>query len=137
MNNTDRINKEFNDKVTQSLQGLFELTARVDERLKSLSEKQEDSDDKLEKFVDNHSKLVERIVALESKNGEYVQREIDAILKQQQEVSEKIHEIEVGIGVVQQKTATQENRWTTIFDFIVKLGVVVAAAIIIYKLGIQ
>ncbi len=60
-----KLTERYINQVTESIQGLFDLTARIDERLKMIAEKQSEQDAKIEKYIDTHTKLAERVVGLE------------------------------------------------------------------------
>ena len=141
MDNEHHREWQHTDKVTESLTALFELTARIEERIKMISEKQSEYDAKIEKFVDSQAKFVERIVGLESKNGDSLREDMGDLHHEYRdftdEIYEKMHSIELNISNLQKTSTSQEGRWQYVFDVIVKIGVVIASAIIVYKLGFQ
>jgi len=141
MDNDHQREWQHADKVTESLSALFELTARIEERIKMISEKQSEYDAKIEKFVDSQAKFVERIVSLESKNGDSFREDMGDLHDEYRdftdEIYEKMHLMEINMSTLQRATNSQEGRWQYVFDVIVKIGVVIASAIIVYKLGFQ
>lgn len=131
------LDEKFNDKITESLQSLFELSARIDERIKSLSNKHLENDIKWNKLTETQTKLLERIAILESASTESIKEEIYELKEEIKEINNKLHNLDIAINNLNNVSNNQENRWKVIFDVIVKIAVIVSAALIVYKLGIQ
>ena len=127
--------QKYINQVTENIRNLFDLTARIDERVKIISDKQNECDAKMERYLETHTHLVERVVGLESQNGERCANEIEKLDHELNELKSTIHHLELTLGGVKMITSSQEYRWKVVFDFIVKVGMVIASAIVIYKIG--
>lgn len=123
-------------QVSDSIKDLFDLTARIDERVISIAQKQVDSDHRMEKFLDTHAKLVERVVMIESKDSESMRQDIDELKKEMSDLHGNLKQVELGMNTLNIHTNKQEVRWRMIFDVLMKVIIIVAASIIIWKFGI-
>tara|TARA_Y100000034_G_scaffold135741_1_gene208876 strand:+ start:758 stop:1156 length:399 start_codon:yes stop_codon:yes gene_type:complete len=124
-------------QVSESIKDLFDLTARVDERVASVAKRQQQMDTRLDTFMDNHTKMAERVVALESKNGEHVIHDVDNLRKDVKTLQTDLSQLQISLATISVHTGTQEARWRMIFDVIMKTLVIVAAAIIVWKFGLS
>ena len=132
-----KLTEQYINQVTESIQGLFDLTARIDERLKMIAEKQSEQDAKIEKYVDTHTKLVERVVSLESKNGRTMKANIERLEKDVDLLERNVHSMELSLNSMKIYTINQESRWKMIFDVAAKILIIVVGAIIVWQLGIR
>lgn len=126
----EKLYREVND----SLKLVFDITSRVDERMKGLIESNAESKEKIEKLYDNQIALLNRITVLENKNnGQLInelKNEISIIDTKVEHLSERLIHVE--------KEMTQAtNKWSNVVDFIFKVGVMVIGGIILWKLGIK
>jgi uncharacterized protein Yka (UPF0111/DUF47 family) len=122
--------KEFSD----SLKMVFDITSRIDERMKALVEHNSETKERIEKLFDQQSILLNRVIILENKNGiqaiHDLKNDFTALEKQIDDLSERLIHIE--------KEITQHaNKWTTLFDFGFKLAVMIVGGIILWKLGLK
>jgi len=60
---------DFENQVSESIRSLYELTSRIDERVKNMGSSLSTTDGKIEKDRQSQTELLQRIAALESKNG--------------------------------------------------------------------
>lgn len=126
--------EKFYKEVNDSLKLVFDITSRIDERMKVLVENNNDSKDKIEKLYEQQVVLLNRIIVLENKNNVQLmtdlKNEINIIEERVDHLSERLIHVE--------KEMNQSNsKWTAVVDFIFKVGVVVVGAIILWKLGIK
>ena len=126
----DDILEKNDNQFTKSLHELYEMTARIDERLKSVSEKQIEFENKIEKY----SGLSERLVGLESSG---IKSDVEKIKSDIQSLEKMMHGFDVILNNIKFQTKSHENRWQKTLDIIVQIGVVVAAALVIYRLGLE
>ena len=121
-------------EVSESLKLVFDITSRIDERMKVLIEKNNESKDKIEKLYDQQVTLLNRITILENKNNTQVindlKNEVNIIDGRVEHLSERLVHVE--------KEIHQNNsKWANIIDFIFKLATVVVGSIILWKLGVK
>lgn len=126
--------EKFYREVNDSLKMVFDITSRIDERMKVLVENNIDLRDKIEKLYDQHVVILNRLVVLENKNSLQVlgdlKTDINSLESKFENMSGRLIHVE--------KEVTQNNsKWTNIVDFIFKLGVVVIGGIILWKLGLK
>ena len=126
--------ENFYKQVNDSLKMVFDITSRIDERMKVLVENHNESKDKIEKLCDQQITLLNRLTILENKNG------IEAMHELRNEVNtldQKIEGISERLLYVEKEMTHSSNKWTSILDFIFKVGVVVIGSIILWKLGLK
>lgn len=126
--------ENFYKEVNDSLKMVFDITSRIDERMKVLVENHNESKDKIEKLCDQQITLLNRLTILENKNG------IEAMHELRNEVNtldQKIEGISERLLYVEKEMTHSSNKWTSILDFIFKVGVVVIGSIILWKLGLK
>lgn len=117
-------------EVTQSINSVFELTARIDERVQSMMKKQEEVDQKIDNQLSLVNDLSGKVRVLESKNGTKLKDDIE-------ELQEKLHDMQLHIQKLEDLTERQANNWGAIFAFTMNLGWVVVATYLLYRLGLQ
>jgi uncharacterized protein YhaN len=121
-------------EVNDSLKLVFEMTARIDERMKVLIESNSESKDRIEKLYENQMTLINRIAILENKNS----TELITDLKNDVNIIDgKIEHLSERLIHVEKEMAQTTNKWSSVVDFIFKVGVVVIGSIILWKLGLK
>ena len=106
---------------------LFELTTRIDERVKSIQNKQGEFAEGLKHIIDSHNEVLQTIAVIESKNSHEIVTDL----------SRKLNSIETRLSAKENTSKRFQSKLRTGFDFIVKLAWIVLAAWICYKLGIE
>ncbi len=124
-------------QVSESIKDLFDLTARVDERVANVAKRQQQMDARIDKFMENHTRMAERVVALESKNGKHMVHDIDGLQKEVKSLQIDFAQLQISLATISVHTGTQEARWRTVFDAVIRLMLVIAASIIIWKFGLR
>ena len=122
--------KEYYLEVSKSIKSVYDLTARIDERVKLLMSKQEETQRKLDQHMNRVSDLDGRIMVIESKNGE-------AAIKQLGLLREDFHKLEGRIQVVEISSAGNEGKWKIIIDFGVKILWIIVGSYALLKLGLN
>lgn len=126
--------EKFYKEVNDSLKMVFDITSRIDERMKALIESNNESKDKIEKLYEQQVTLLNRITILENKNSTQLindlKNEVNIIDGRVEHLSERL------IHVEKEMTQTS-SKWTNVIDFIFKVGVVVIGSIILWKLGLK
>jgi hypothetical protein len=136
-------------QVTESIQGLLDLTSRVDERVKLMMQKQEVVEGKIDNLLIGYNELKTKVSVLESREtpeelGSNINNLKDDVhnmqLKMQiieAEHEKPIHAIELRLQKLEDGAIRSQNVWSKLIDNAFKLGFVILAAYLLYKLGIQ
>lgn len=144
---TSALAEQFFSQVSESIQLVFDLTSRVDERVKMLIERHNELDQKVAKLLELHQATLSRLTVLESK--EYpelkedmgkIKRDVDEIVRMNEElgkISDRLSSLETKNELLSVRLGTQDNRWMLAFDAIWKIGLMLVAGYILYKLGLQ
>lgn len=117
-------------KVVESIQTIFDLTARIDERVHLMMQQQKELEKKIDNQLVSFNELNVRVRMIESKDGDHLTKEVA-------EFKEQLHKFEMKIQKLEGNSEGQETRWKTIFNFGLQLVWVILAAWLLFKLGIQ
>ena len=124
------LGKDYYLEVSKSIKSVYDLTARIVERVKLLMSKQDDTQRKLDEHMTRVSDLDGRIMVIESKNGE-------AAIKQLGMLRDDFHKLEGRIQVVEISSAGNEGKWKIIIDFGVKILWIIVGSYALLKLGLN
>ena len=124
------INDQFYKEVSDSIKLVFDLTSRIDERVKHLVEQHSDSNQRIERLVERQEDIFSRISVLENKNGNGYKEDII-------ELKKNVHIMEIKMSSLELQTNQHENKWQKIIDFVFKVSVAVVVAIIVWKIGLK
>lgn len=114
-------------QISDSFNSLYELTTRVDERVKNLAKRQDDLEKKIDSMLFNGIDLESRMRIAESK---YNSKEVEDLETGFRELEKKVHSLEFASSGVQ-------DRWKSIVNFGIQLSWVITAAYLLYRLGLQ
>jgi len=117
---------DFENQVSESIRSLYELTTRIDERVKNMGSTMTKSDVAIEKGRQDQNGLLQRVVALESGSGTAVK-----------DLNERLRKLELQMGAVEIISTGNQSKWQLITDAVMKLAVILTATILIWKLGLQ
>jgi len=130
----NNMEESFYKEVNDSLKLVFDITSRIDERMKILIENNIESKSKIEKLYEQQMTLLNRVVVVENKNSSQfisnLENDINIIEGKIEHLSEMLINVKNEIN-------QNNNKWATIIDFIFKVGVVVTGSIILWKLGLK
>jgi predicted nuclease with TOPRIM domain len=127
-NNEHVYNMAVKTEFSSSVKLLFELTSRIDERVKILTESNAKLEKRFETFMDMQNLSLQRITALESKNGTEIKRNVEDLNNRMREVEQKL----ITTDII---ARGHQNRWEKIFEQGTKLLIAITAAFIIWKSG--
>ena len=122
-------NNDYYNELSKSIKSIFDLTTRIDERVKSLIKKEELLQPKCEQRSKEITDTINKVTTLESAQKE-LHIDID-ILKTE------THKMELLLQAVKIQTAGHENKWKTIMSFSVQLIWAVLACYLLMKLGFE
>lgn len=114
-------------EVTQSIKATFDLTARIDERVKMLSENHKTSSAIMDDLQKRQSDILTKLVLLESKDDKTITTGLQSSLK----------DIEMRLMLVEKSAINSDNKWKLAFDFTYKTVWVVVVCYILLKLNLQ
>lgn len=119
------ISVQILSQASENIQKLFELSTRIDERVKSIQEKQQTLEDRIEKVITSHQMSVQKIAVLEAREGRSVEydRELSVLDKR--------------LVTVESISGQQQDRWNKILTFVIQLVWVILAAWLLLKLNLQ
>jgi DNA repair exonuclease SbcCD ATPase subunit len=150
------LTEQFFVQVQESIQAVFDLTSRIDERVKILIEHQKEIDSQIDKVIEMQQSCIQRLNLLEAQDYDLIAQDLHEISKKiaviqsdkpekelqnlksdNQELNKKIHSLELKLEATNYKVGSQENRWIRIFDSLWKILLMIIASYILYKLGLQ
>jgi hypothetical protein len=117
-------------QASENIQKLFELSTRIDERVKSIQVKQVEQDARLEALNKLYNEAVQRIVVLESRNNSTVVTDVASH-------SNKLNDIDKRLTALEHTSKGNESRWTTIWGLLIQLCWVIVVGFVLYKLGLN
>lgn len=117
------MNEQITSQITESMQSMFDLTSRVDERVKSMASNHTRLEGKLDCLTVDMQKLAERIHTVEAEH------------RNLQDVAKKMNEAEIKLASLDILANRAESRWQKTLHIIVEIAVLVAAGYIMFKNG--
>jgi vacuolar-type H+-ATPase subunit I/STV1 len=129
------MDNKFYNEITDSLKLVFDLTSRIDERVKLLIENQHDAESRIEKIIEKQETIAMRLIALENKNG--TEEHINELKKEVKELNNRMNSTEKSLNTLELNQTQHTNRWRALADIIFKIIVMVTGAFILFKLGIK
>ena len=132
----DDISVQILSQTSENIQKLFDLSTRIDERVKAIRDKQDDLDERLTEIAKVHQEVMQKIAVLESKDGGtgMLSARLDEC---QKEVKLELVQLDKRLALVEGSTNTSQDRWNKIFTFAIQIIWVILAAYLLMKLGIQ
>lgn len=126
----DDISSQILAQTSDNIQKLFDLSTRIDERVKAIQNKQEQLDRRIDTVIEQHVEVLKKIAVLESKGGEGYGDSID-------DVKDELHELDKRLVKVEGSAVNSGERWKSITSFIVQLVWVILAAYLLTKMNLQ
>lgn len=122
--------RDYYIQVTESIKSVFDLTSRIDERVKLIMKKQDEFDKKLDDRMADANDIRTRIRLIEAQ----VNDNDDQSLEQ---MKAEFHKMEVRMQAIELTQGGAENRWKTFVNFAIQIAWVLLAAWLLLKLGLQ
>lgn len=126
--------EKFYQQVNESLKLVFDITSRIDERMKILIENNNDSKERIEKLFDQQNALLNRITILENRNSSQL---ISELKNEISILDNKVEHLSERCVHVEKEVNQNSSKWAALVDFTFKIGVVIIGSIILYKMGIK
>lgn len=131
----NNIPEHFYQEVSGSIKLVFDLTSRIDERVKMLVEQHNESSHRIERLMERHESLTNRIGFLENKIGI-----IENKISHQVDLEEELQDLKESYQILAIKSASfeihnvgQDNKWKLIGDFVFKIIIMTIGSIIAWK----
>lgn len=124
------VTEQLYQEVSNSIKLVFDLTSRIDERVKMLVEQHNDANQRIEKLMERSENVFTRISVLENKMGTNMQEQI-------QDLREEINDLKVKTSALEIHTTRHENKWQTLADFVFKVAVTLVGLLLAYRLGVK
>jgi len=121
-------------QTSDSIQRLFELSTRIDERVKEIQSKQSVFHDDLDTVISGYQDVLRKIAVLQAKEASCPIRDVTEGLG---EFQREVNEIDKRLVKVEGTTDRSQDRWNRIFTFMIQLVWVLLAAWLLMKLNIQ
>ena len=125
---TDRHDNSYDKQVFDSIHSLFELTSRIDERVKLITESYAKMEIKFDTIVKSQQELLQRVTTLEAKNGAELKKAVE-------ELSERMRKIELQVQTIDFLAKGSQNKWDKAIEYGMKILVAIAAAFLTFKIG--
>lgn len=120
--------ENFDTEVAHSIRSLFELTSRIDERVKSTAETSDRTETKIEQIMRVQNDLMNRISVLEKTADNGNKETIEKLNTTVDDLNRRVTGLEIGI-------AKSRSIWDKVTDYIMKILVAIAAAYFMWKFG--
>lgn len=120
---------EFDKQLMDSFRSLYDLEVRTDERVKNLIVRCDSTDEKYSEVLNIQKDIEGRVRVLEVKTDEFNSLS-DEVRLHTSSLSDRIKTVEYSKN-------SSDDRWKTIVNFCVQLSLILVAAYLLYKLGLQ
>lgn len=119
-------------QASDNIQKLFDLSTRIDERVKSIQSNQDHLNKRIDDTIQKHIEIMQKIAVLEShgNDGQNIYSELDACHKDIVEIDKRLSKLENDSG-------KHNERWNGIATFVVQLIWVILAAYLLTKMHLQ
>lgn len=119
-------------QASENIQKLFDLSTRIDERVKSVQAKQDHLDKRIDDTINTHIDLMKKIAVLEAHEEDaanvYLRIEYN---------SKIINELDKRVTSLEKDSGTHNDRWKSVATFVVQLVWIILAAYLLLKLNLQ
>ena len=123
----EEISLQILSQTSENIQKLFDLSTRIDERVKAIQSKQEELDVRMTDVARAHTDVMQKVAVLESKNSDSRNSEID----------QKMTDLDKRLTLVENSSNKNQDRWNKIFTFVIQLLWVILASYLLMKLNLQ
>ena len=127
---SDDISVQILAQSSENIQKLFDLSTRIDERVKAIQTNQANLESKIESLVTSHNLAMQKIVVLESRDVKYFDSKLS-------EREREISSMDKRLSTVEASSGQNQDRWNKIMSFVIQLVWVILAAWLLMKLNLQ
>jgi len=133
---TEDISVQILTQASDNIQKLFDLSTRIDERVKMIQSRQEIMDRRIDEIISIKNTLMQKIAVIESKEdalGIYDEQTINRI----ENIEKALISVDKRLDSVEGKNEISSDRWNKIATFVIQLVWVILAAYLLTKLHLQ
>lgn len=116
---------DLSKELMDSFKSLYELSTRIDERVKNLITRSDTHDTKVSEILFAQKDIEGRIRVLESK------------IEKNDDSNNQLNMLSSRVQTIEISHTGHSNVWKTVINFVVQLSLILVAAYILYKLGLQ
>jgi septation ring formation regulator EzrA len=128
----DGISVQILTQASENIQKLFDLSTRIDERVKSISTKQEQLDNRIDISNQKHIDLGNKIAIIEANTASAKE-----ILEQIKSFNATVASLDKRLAQVERLQGAHDERWKGVATFFIQLAWVILAAYLLTKLNLQ
>lgn len=114
-------------QMSESIQMVFDLTSRIDERVKVLIERHNEVNSRIERLGARQEDLLTRISVLEKASN---QADLE-------KMEREIKDLGSRLTILESNTSRIENKWKMIGDFVFKIAVALISGLALWKMGVN
>jgi DNA repair exonuclease SbcCD ATPase subunit len=118
-------------QASDNIQRLFDLSTRIDERVKSIQTKQNQLEKQIDNVINQYMTVLQKIAVLESHRNE---ADTDDKIK---ELEKTITSIDKRLTILEGNDSKHSDRWNRITMFIIQIVWAILTAYILMKLNLQ
>lgn len=126
----DDISVQILAQSSENIQKLFDLSTRIDERVKAIQANQTNLESRIESLIGSHNVAMQKIVVLESRDVKYLDSKLS-------ECEREISSMDKRLSTVESSSGQSQDRWNKIMSFVIQLVWVILAAWLLMKLNLQ
>jgi hypothetical protein len=119
--------EDIQNQISANIRKLFDLSTRIDERIKSIQIQQEQLEKRVDEEFKDQIKVGQQIAVLESHDYEL---KIDSCQKQMLEIDKRLI-------LLEQESGAHSEKWKGVAAFFIQLVWVILAAYLLTKLNLQ
>ena len=131
---TEDISVKILTQTSENIKHLFDLTTRIDERVKSMQFNQGEFNNRIESLSRDQNSIIQKVAVLESMDSE---DELKSLSHQINDIKKELIALDKRVSQVEGITDNQQDRWKNITSFIVQLVWIVIAAWVLFKLNLN
>jgi hypothetical protein len=128
----DDISIQILSQASDNIQKLFDLSTRIDERVKSIQSQYENMDRRIEEMSRRHFDILQKLALLEQK--QIGDAELPELIG---DCEEAIRSLDGRLNMLEGAKGRSEDRWNKIGSFVIQLIWVILAAYLLTKLNLQ
>lgn len=122
------LDDRFYSEVSSSIKMVFDLTSRIDERVKILVEQHAEACERIDKLMDRQEGIMNRLTMLESRDFAGLKSEVN-------EVRKSVRAVESDVNLLKKDSQSHDYRWEKVVDWGFKIFVAVFSAFLAWKLS--
>lgn len=131
---SEYISTKILTQTSENIQRLFDLTTRIDERVKTVQENQKVFENKLIKLAEDQNHITQNIAVLNSKNDN---ANISGLTNQVDEIKKTSNDFDKRLSSVEDNSGKQQDRWKNITSFIIQLIWIIIASWLLMRFGLS